>query len=229
VNVDPREVGRFSECAARWGDRDGDLRTLHDLNPARVDYIAERMPLAGVRVLDVGCGGGILSEALAARGARVVGIDASERAVEVAKLHLYESGHAIDYRCEMVEAHADANPGKYDLVTCLELLEHVPDPSSIVRACARAVRPGGAVCFSTLNRTPASWALAVVAAEYVLDLLPRGTHDWAKFIRPSELDAWARDAGLRLADLKGLQYDPFGRTAEVRGGVAVNYLAWFVK
>ncbi|MFN2301208.1 MAG: bifunctional 2-polyprenyl-6-hydroxyphenol methylase/3-demethylubiquinol 3-O-methyltransferase UbiG [Gammaproteobacteria bacterium] len=227
ANVDPREVARFGDLAARWWDPDGELRTLHDLNPARVGYIAARCELPGTRVLDIGCGGGLLSEALAERGAVVTGIDASERAVEVAKLHLLESGLTVAYECETAEAHAAKHPGAYDLVTCLELLEHVPEPASVVAACAALVRPGGAICFSTLNRTPAAWALGVVAAEYILELLPRGTHDWSRFIRPSELDAHARAAGLRIADVSGLRYDPFSRTAEVAGGVSINYLAWF--
>ena len=229
TNLDQREVERFSDLAARWWDADGDLKTLHDINPARVGFIAERRPLAGARVLDVGCGGGLLSEALAARGADVVGIDASERAIEIAKLHLYESGVKVDYRREMAEAHAAAHAGQYDLVTCLELLEHVPDPASVVAACAQALKPGGAACFSTLNRTAAAFALAIVGAEYVCDLVPRGTHEWSRFIRPSELDAMARAAGLRVTELAGLRYEPFGRTASVGGGLSVNYLAWCLK
>ena len=229
TNLDQREVGHFDELAARWWDADGDLRTLHDINPVRVDFIAERWPLAGARVLDVGCGGGLLSEALAARGADVTGIDASERAVEIAKLHLYESGVKVDYRCETAETHAAANAGRYDLVTCLELLEHVPDPASVVAACAAALKPGAAACFSTLNRTATAFALAIVGAEYVCDLVPRGTHEWSRFIRPSELDAMARAAGLRVTELAGLRYEPFGRTAAIGGGVSVNYLAWCMK
>lgn len=225
-NIDPREVERFAELAARWWDADGDMKTLHDINPARVAFIAERWPLAGARVLDVGCGGGLLTEALAGAGARVTGIDAGERAIEVARLHLLETGVDAEYLCETAEAHATTHAGEYDLVTCLELLEHVPDPAAVVRACGRLVRPGGAVCFSTLNRTPIAWATAIVGAEYVLGLLPRGTHDWARFIRPSELDQWARAAGLATVELAGLRYDPFGRTATIGGGVQVNYLAW---
>ncbi len=226
TNVDAREVGRFGELAARWWDADGDLKTLHDINPARTEFVATRWPLKGARVLDVGCGGGLLSEALAARGATVTGIDASERAIEIAKLHLYESGLKVEYVCETAEAHAEKQAGGYDLVTCMELLEHVPDPSSVVTACAAMLRPGGAACFSTLNRTPASFALAIVGAEYVLDLVPRGTHEWSRFIRPSELDAMVRDAGLRTLELAGLHYEPFSRSARVGGGIAVNYMAW---
>ncbi|MEX0899918.1 MAG: bifunctional 2-polyprenyl-6-hydroxyphenol methylase/3-demethylubiquinol 3-O-methyltransferase UbiG [Gammaproteobacteria bacterium] len=226
TNVDAREVSRFGDLAARWWDADGDLKTLHDINPVRTEFVAARWPLDGACVLDVGCGGGLLSEALAARGAVVTGIDASERAVEIAKLHLYESGQRVDYHCETAEAHAIANAGRYDLVTCMELLEHVPEPSSVIAACAALLRPGGAACFSTLNRTPASFALAIVGAEYVLDLVPRGTHEWSRFIRPSELDAMVRDAGLHTMEFAGLHYEPFSRTARVGGGIAVNYMAW---
>ncbi len=228
-NVDEREVERFETLASRWWDPDGDLRTLHDLNPTRLAWIAARAHLDGARVLDVGCGGGLLSEALATAGARVTGIDAGDRTIEVARLHLHESGLDIEYRCETAEAHAADNAGTYDLVTCLELLEHVPEPHTVVEACARMVKPGGAVCFSTLNRTPAAWALAVVGAEYVLNLLPRGTHDWQRFIKPSELDRWARDAGLRIRELAGLRYDPFGRRASISDDVSVNYIAWCVR
>ena len=221
TNVDAREVGRFGELAARWWDADGDLKTLHDINPARCDFVAARWPLTGARVLDVGCGGGLLSEALAARGAQVTGIDASERAIEIAKLHLYESNVRVDYECTTAEAHAEAHPAAYDLVTCMELLEHVPDPASVVDACARSLRPGGAVCFSTLNRTPASFALAIVGAEYVLDLVPRGTHEWARFIKPSELDRMARAADLRVTELAGLHYEPLSRSARIGRSIAV--------
>lgn len=225
-NVDAREVERFAALASRWWDAQGELRTLHDINPARTAYIAERWPLAGAKVLDVGCGGGLLAEALAARGATVTGIDAAADAVEVARLHLHESALTVDYLCTTAEEHAANHADTYDLVTCLEMLEHVPDPAAVVAACARLVRPGGALCFSTLNRTPKSYALAIVGAEYVLGLLPRGTHDWSRFIRPSELDAWCRAAGLDLAELAGIRYDPFRRHASIGRDVGVNYLAW---
>lgn len=226
-NVDHSEVAHFDALASRWWDADGDLRTLHDINPLRVGYIASRVELAGARVLDVGCGGGLLCEALAALGAEVTGIDASAQAVSVANLHLRESGHAVEYIETTAEAHADSHPGAYDLVTCLELLEHVPAPGSVVDACARLARPGGYVCCSTLNRTPKAWALAVLAAEYVLHLIPRGTHDYARFIKPSELERWARPAGLSLVDTSGIRYDPFSRHAALVGDVSVNYIAWF--
>lgn len=227
MNVDPRELAHFDALAARWWDPDGDLRSLHDVNPVRSGYIASRFELAGARVLDMGCGGGLLAEALAARGARVTGADASAEAIAAARLHLHESGHDVEYLETTAERLAGERAGQYDLVTCLELLEHVPDPGSVVAACARLVRPGGAVCFSTLNRTPQAWLLAVVGAEYLLRLLPRGTHDYSRFIRPSELARWARAAGLELTATAGISYDPFGRTARITGDVSVNYLAWF--
>jgi 2-polyprenyl-6-hydroxyphenyl methylase/3-demethylubiquinone-9 3-methyltransferase len=225
-NVDPREVERFAALASRWWDPQGDLRSLHHINPARTAFIAERWPLAGAKVLDVGCGGGLLTEAMAALGATVTGIDAGADAIEVARLHLHESNLDVAYLCTTAEEYADTHADGYDLVTCLEMLEHVPDPSSVVAACARLVRPGGALCFSTLNRTPKSYALAIIGAEYVLGLLPRGTHDWGRFIRPSELDAWCRVAGVDLVELAGIRYDPFRRHAEISGDVGVNYLAW---
>lgn len=225
-NVDPREVERFAALSSRWWDPQGELRSLHDINPARTAFIAERWPLKHARVLDVGCGGGLLTEALAAQGASVTGIDAAAEAIEVARLHLHESGLAVDYHCTTAEEHAATHAGGYDLVTCLEMLEHVPDPASVITACARLVRPGGALCFSTLNRTPKSYALAIVGAEYLLGLLPRGTHDWSRFIRPSELDAWCRAAGIDLVELAGIRYDPFRRNAGITNDVGVNYLAW---
>lgn len=225
-NVDAREVERFAALASRWWDTEGELRTLHDINPARTEFIASRWPLPGAKVLDVGCGGGLLTEALAAHGAKVTGIDAGADAIEVARLHLHESGLQVDYHCTTAEDHAATHAGQYDLVTCLEMLEHVPDPGSVVTACARLVRPGGALCFSTLNRTAKSYALAIVGAEYILGLLPRGTHDWERFIRPSELDAWCRAAGIETGELAGIRYDPFLRRATISAGVDVNYLAW---
>lgn len=226
-NVDRGELSRFAQLAGEWWDPDGALRTLHDINPVRLEYIERRAEeLAGKRVLDVGCGGGILAEAMARRGARVTGIDPGEEAIGAARLHAEGSGLALEYRAVTAEALAAETPGAYDVITCMELLEHVPDPASTVRACAALVRPGGHVFFATLNRTPKAYVLAVLGAEYVLGLLPRGTHDYARFVRPSELAAWARAAGLRLRDLSGVAYDPFARRCRPTRSVAVNYMAW---
>ena len=228
-NVDPREAARFEALAARWWDPQGTFRTLHEINPARLRFVEERTRLAGARVLDLGCGGGIFAEALAKRGAEVSGVDVSEGALEVARLHMEEAGLRIDYRHGTAETHAEERPGCYDAVACMELLEHVPDPVSLVRACATLARPGAGLFFSTLNRTPKSFLLGIVAAEHLLELLPRGTHDFARFIRPSELDAMGRHAGLTLRELTGLHYNPLTRRALPRRDVGVNYLAWFTK
>jgi 2-polyprenyl-6-hydroxyphenyl methylase/3-demethylubiquinone-9 3-methyltransferase len=227
LNVDPAEIAKFDSAAPRWWDPDGEFRPLHDLNPVRLDYIDGRVGLAGRRVADVGCGGGLLAEGMARRGARVLGIDLSSQAVAVAKLHALESGVAVDYREMAAEALASAEPGAFDLVTCLEMLEHVPDPAAVVAATARLVRPGGDVVFSTINRNARSFALAIVGAEYLMRLLPMGTHRYARLIRPSELSRWARAAGLELVDLAGLAYDPFARRARLSGDVSINYLAHF--
>lgn len=225
--ADPSEIAKFDAAAPRWWDPDGEFRPLHDLNPARLDYIDARARLAGRRALDVGCGGGLLAEGMARRGARVTGIDLSPRAIEVARLHALETGTDVDYREVPIEALATAEPGGFDLVTCLELLEHVPEPGAVIAAVARLVRPGGDVVFSTINRSLRAFALAIVGAEYVLGLLPRGTHRYDRLIRPSELCAWARAAGLELADLAGLQYNAATRTARVTTDVSINYLAHF--
>jgi 2-polyprenyl-6-hydroxyphenyl methylase/3-demethylubiquinone-9 3-methyltransferase len=227
LNVDPAEIAKFDSAAPRWWDPDGEFRPLHDLNPVRLDYIDGRVGLAGRRVADVGCGGGLLADGMARRGARVLGIDLSSQAVAVAKLHALETGVAVDYREMAAEALASAEPGAFDLVTCLEMLEHVPDPAAVVAATARLVRPGGDVVFSTINRNARSFALAIVGAEYLMRLLPMGTHRYARLIRPSELSRWARAAGLELVDLAGLAYDPFARRARLSGDVSVNYLAHF--
>jgi 2-polyprenyl-6-hydroxyphenyl methylase/3-demethylubiquinone-9 3-methyltransferase len=227
LNVDPAEIAKFDSAAPRWWDPDGEFRPLHDLNPVRLDYIDGRVGLAGRRVADVGCGGGLLAEGMARRGARVLGIDLSSEAVAVAKLHALETGVTVDYREMAAEALASAEPGAFDLVTCLEMLEHVPDPAAVVAATARLVRPGGDVVFSTINRNARSFALAIVGAEYLMRLLPMGTHRYARLIRPSELSRWARAAGLELVDLAGLAYDPFARRARLSGDVSVNYLAHF--
>jgi 2-polyprenyl-6-hydroxyphenyl methylase/3-demethylubiquinone-9 3-methyltransferase len=224
-NVDHAEISKFEDLAARWWDPNSELKTLHDINPLRLDYIDRAAGLAGKSVLDVGCGGGILSEGMALRGAQVLGIDLGETHLKVAELHTLESGVEVEYRRIAVETLAEDSPGSFDLVTCMEMLEHVPDPASVVRACARLVRPGGQVFFSTLNRNLKSYALAVVAAEYVLGMLPRGTHDYARFIRPSELDAWARAAGLTTTDITGMTYNPLTGVYRLnKGDVDVNYL-----
>ncbi|MDX1381671.1 MAG: bifunctional 2-polyprenyl-6-hydroxyphenol methylase/3-demethylubiquinol 3-O-methyltransferase UbiG [Xanthomonadales bacterium] len=228
-NVDPAEREKFDRQAAGWWDPEGDARPLHDLNPARVRYIAERADLVGAAVVDVGCGGGILSEALAARGASVTGIDVSKRALQVARLHLHESGLQVDYREQTAEALAAGEPASADIVTCLELLEHVPDPASVVAACGTLLKPGGQLFLSTLNRTPAAFALAIVGAEHVLRLLPQGTHQYDRFIRPSELDEWLRAAGLELVDVTGIHYNPITRAVRLGGPVQVNYLAHAVR
>lgn len=224
-NADPAELARFGQLAARWWDPNGEARPLHDLNPARLGYVAERVRLDGAEVLDVGCGGGLLSEALAARGGRVTALDLSPEVLEAARLHLYESGLKVDYREQSVESLAQECPQRFDAVTCMEMLEHVPDPASVVEACARLLKPGGRLFLSTLNRTPAAFGLAIVGAEYVMRLLPRGTHRYAQFIRPSELAGAIRSAGLELEDVSGLHYNPLTRSASVGGHTQVNYLA----
>jgi 2-polyprenyl-6-hydroxyphenyl methylase/3-demethylubiquinone-9 3-methyltransferase len=226
-NVDPAEIAKFDAAAPRWWDPDGEFRPLHDLNPARLDYIEARAGLARSLVVDVGCGGGLLAEGMARRGARVLGIDLAPEALAVARLHALESGLEVEYRAVAVEALAESATGQFDLVTCLEMLEHVPDPAAVVASAARLVRPGGNVVFSTINRNARSFALAIVGAEYLMRLLPMGTHRYARLIRPSELSRWARASGLELLDLAGLAYDPFSRRARVTGDVSVNYLAHF--
>ena len=227
ANLDPGEIDRFERIAARWWDPEGDFRPLHDINPARLDFIDERASLRGRRVLDVGCGGGLLAEAMAGRGARVTGIDAGETAIEVALRHAGESGAAVTYERTTAEELAARAPEGFDVVTCLELLEHVPDPASLVAACAALARPGGDVFFSTISRTARAWLLAVVGVEHVLELLPRGTHDYARFLRPSELDRAARAVGLDLVETTGMRYDPFTRRCRLGARPDVNYLAWY--
>jgi len=224
VNADPAELDKFSKLAHRWWDPEGEFRPLHDINPLRLDWIAQHAPLEGSRVLDVGCGGGILAEAMAQRGARVTGIDLSEKALKVAQLHLLESRLEVQYENVSVEDYAAAHAGKFDAVTCMELLEHVPEPASMVAACARLVRPGGQVFFSTINRNPKSYLFAVIGAEYVLRLLPKGTHDYLRFIKPSELSRWSRAAGLRPDDLIGMTYNPVTRRYRLGRDCDVNYL-----
>lgn len=223
ANVDPAEIAKFGDLASRWWDPAGEFKPLHRLNPLRLDYVARDNPLAGQRVLDVGCGGGILAEAMAAAGAEVTGIDLGEAQLGVARLHLLESGQEVDYRLVPVEELAIEAPASFDTVTCMEMLEHVPDPASIVAACARLVKPGGRVVFSTINRNPKSYLFAVLGAEYVLRLLPRGTHDYRRFIKPSELGGWARAAGLDLADVTGMHYNPLLDHFSMGGDCDVNY------
>lgn len=229
VNVDHAEISKFAELASRWWDPHSEFKPLHEINPLRLDYIERHAGLEGKTVLDVGCGGGILSESMAARGARVTGIDMGEAALQVARLHQLESGIEVAYERIAVERLADERPASWDLVTCMELLEHVPDPASVVDACARLVRPGGKVFFSTLNRNPKSYLFAIIGAEYILRLLPRGTHDYAKFIRPSELDRWVLSAGMVTRDIIGLVYDPLTRTYHLAPDVDVNYMVTCVK
>ena len=225
INVDAAEIARFQSAASRWWDPEGDMRPLHELNPVRLAYVERSGTLRGRTVLDVGCGGGLLSEAMAVSGATVTGLDQASDLLDVARLHALESGVPVDYRLETAEAHAESHAGRYDVVTCMEMLEHVPDPASVVAALAVLVRPGGHVFVSTINRNPRAWLQAVVAAEYVLRLLPRGTHAYDKFIRPSELASWARDCGLEMVDIAGLEYDPFARSARLSSDARVNYLA----
>lgn len=226
-NVDPAEISKFDAASARWWDPNGEFRPLHDLNPARLDYIEACAGLAGRRVLDVGCGGGLLAEGMARRGARVTGIDLSPGALEVAKLHALEAGVAVEYREVTAEEIAETNHDAFNLVTCLEMLEHVPDPGQVIQAIARLVRPGGDVVCSTINRNPKAFALAIVGAEYLLRLLPAGTHQYARLIRPSELARWGREAGLVVTDLSGLEYDPMARKARISADTSVNYLVHF--
>jgi 2-polyprenyl-6-hydroxyphenyl methylase/3-demethylubiquinone-9 3-methyltransferase len=224
-NVNPAETAKFDRLASRWWDDTGESRPLHDLNPVRLAFVAERENLRGAQVLDVGCGGGILSEALAAAGAHVTGIDLAPRVLEVARLHLLESGHTVDYREISIEVLAEESPGSFDVITCMEMLEHVPDPASVIAACASLLKPDGRLFLSTLNRTPAAFALAIAGAEYALKLLPRGTHHYAQFIRPSELARCLRASGFELEDLRGLAYNPFSRHARLISNTSVNYLA----
>jgi len=224
MNADPRELEKFSALAHRWWDPQSEFKPLHQINPLRLDWIDGLAPLAGKSALDIGCGGGILTEAMARRGARVTGIDLSEKALKVAQLHLLESKIAVAYEAISAEDLAARSPGAYDVVTCMELLEHVPDPASTVRACARLARPGGHVFFSTINRNLKSYLFAVIGAEYVLKLLPKGTHDYARFVKPSELARHCRDSGLAVRSIVGMTYNPFSRSYALGSDADVNYL-----
>ena len=225
LNADPQELAKFSELAHRWWDPDSEFKPLHQINPLRLDWIDTQARLAGKRVVDVGCGGGILAESMARRGAQVLGIDLATKPLRVAQLHALESGvPQLQYREVAVEALAAEQPGSFDVVTCMEMLEHVPQPASVVRACLELVRPGGWVFFSTINRNPKSFLFAIVGAEYVLQLLPKGTHEYARFIRPSELAQWCRDAGLQLVQTRGMEYNPFTHRYWLSADTSVNYL-----
>ncbi len=224
LNADPAELEKFGDLAHRWWDPNSEFKPLHDINPLRLDWIDQHVRLAGKRVLDVGCGGGLLSEGMAQRGASVTGIDLSEKPLGVARLHLLESGQNVDYRKISVEELADEMPGTFDAVTCLEMLEHVPNPSSIIAACTRLVRPGGQVFLSTLNRSPKSYLFAIIGAEYVLKMLPKGTHDYARFIKPSELARWTKMAGLEPDELIGMSYNPLSQQYTLGKDTSVNYM-----
>ena len=226
-NVDRAEIHKFEELASRWWDPHSEFKPLHDINPLRLDYIHRKAPLAGRAAIDVGCGGGLLAEGMAGLGAAVTGIDMGEAPLTVARLHQHESGVEVDYQRKTAEQMAADKPAAFDICTCLEMLEHVPDPASVIRACAALVRPGGDVFFSTINRNPKAYLFAIVGAEYVLRMLPRGTHEYSKFIRPSELERWARTAGLQLQELIGMTYNPLTGEYRLGNDVGVNYLAWF--
>jgi len=226
-NIDPAEIAKFDALASRWWDPAGDFRPLHEINPLRMDYIRQRVTLAGSKIVDIGCGGGILTESMAERGASVTGIDMAEGALAVARLHQAESGTKVDYQQTTAEDFAQRHAGGFDVVTCLEMLEHVPSPSTVIDACAVLVRPGGDVFFSTINRNPKSFLHAIIGAEYLLRLLPAGTHEYEKFIRPSELEAWSRHSGLQLQGSVGMHYNPLTREYSLGENIDVNYLMHF--
>ena len=229
-NVDPQEIAKFEALASRWWDRDGEFRPLHEINPLRANYIDEHSPVAGKRLVDVGCGGGILAEAMAQRGATVTGIDMGEAPLAVARLHQQESGLAVEYRQSTAEELAAREAGSFDIVCCLEMLEHVPDPVSVISACAALAKAGGSLYFSTINRNPKAFVFAIVGAEHILRLLPAGTHDYAKFIKPSELAGWIRDAGLVVEGMTGLTYNPLTKYYRLNArDVSVNYMVRAVK
>ncbi|WP_398313799.1 bifunctional 2-polyprenyl-6-hydroxyphenol methylase/3-demethylubiquinol 3-O-methyltransferase UbiG [Zoogloea sp.] len=224
MNADPAELQKFSDLAHRWWDPESEFKPLHQINPLRLDWIDNTVGLSGKKVVDIGCGGGILAESMAARGAEVTGVDLSEKALGVARLHLYESGQTVSYRHISAEDIAQESPASFDVVTCMEMLEHVPDPASTIRACATLVKPGGKVFFSTLNRNLKAYLLAVVGAEYILNLLPKGTHEYAKFIKPSELSRYVREAGLNVEELLGMGYNPLTKIYALGLDTDVNYL-----
>lgn len=224
LNFDPQEIAKFEELASRWWDPDSEFKPLHEINPLRLEYIDRRSSLKGKTVVDVGCGGGILAESMALRGANVLGIDMGKAPLSVAQLHKLESGAELDYQQITAEELADKEPGKYDVVTCMEMLEHVPDPASVIAACSKLVKPDGHVFFSTINRNPKSYLFAIVGAEYIMQMLPKGTHDYSKFIKPSELENWARVADLHLRELTGMSYNLLSKKYSLGHDVDVNYL-----
>lgn len=228
-NVDPNEIRKFEDLAWRWWDRDSEFKPLHDINPLRLNYIDDYAHINGKNVIDIGCGGGILAESMAQRGATVTGIDMGATPLEVAELHALESQVEVTYRQISAEAIAAEAPEQFDVVTCMEMLEHVPDPASVIAACARLVKPGGDVFFSTINRNPKAFALAIVGAEYVMQMLPKGTHEYGKFIKPSELERWARIVGLELRNIAGMTYNPLFQSYRLGKDVDVNYLMYFKK
>jgi len=228
-NVDAAELSKFGELAHKWWDKNSEFKPLHEINPLRLNYINKAVNLSGKTVLDVGCGGGILSESMAEKGATVMGIDLGEKALKVAQLHSLETGITVNYRLVAVEKLAEEMPTSFDVVTCMEMLEHVPDPASVILACSRLVKPNGTVFFSTINRNPKAYLLAVIGAEYVLNMLPRGTHDYAKFVKPSELSAWARQSDLTLVGTKGLGYNPITKIYSVSDDISVNYMMQTMK
>ena len=224
LNFDPQEIAKFEELASRWWDPDSEFKPLHEINPLRLEYIDRRASLKGKTVVDVGCGGGILAESMALRGANVLGIDMGKAPLSVASLHKLESGAELEYQQITAEELADKDAGKYDVVTCMEMLEHVPDPASVIAACSKLVKPGGHVFFSTINRNPKSYLFAIVGAEYIMQMLPKGTHDYSKFIKPSELESWARNADLHLRELTGMSYNLLSKKYSLGHDVDVNYL-----
>lgn len=228
-NIDPNELSKFEELARKWWDTTSEFKPLHDINPLRVGYIADRVDLAGKRVLDVGCGGGILAESLSELGGNVLGIDAAEGPLQVAKLHQHESNFKVDYELATIEELVARGEEPFDVITCLEVVEHVPDPSSLINACASLLKDDGHLFLSTINRNPKSYLFAVVGAEYVLSLLPKGTHEYEKFIKPAELAGWCREAGLVIEDLTGMTYNPFTKVYKLGTDVDVNYLAHVTK
>jgi len=228
-NVDPAEIAKFEELANRWWDTQGEFKPLHEINPLRLQYIDKRVGLSGKKVIDVGCGGGILTESMAASGADVIGIDMGKAPLTVARLHAMEAEIDCQYRQVTVEELAEEMPGAFDAVTCMEMLEHVPDPASIIKACHKLVKPGGDVFMSTINRNPKAFMFAVVGAEYLLQMLPKGTHDYKKFIKPSELSTWARQADLELKDISGISYNPLTKAYKVSNDVSVNYMTHYIK